>query len=171
MTTPPAPTTDPPAPPAPTPPPAPPSPPTPPPADDEAAKLRAALDDERKQRKAAEAKLDRLSREGMTEQERLIAEAKAAGKAEAAAEHARDLAAARFLAVAAGRLAAPDKALARLDLDKLVKDSKPDEAAIAAAVDDLAAIPAPPGHVPPGPRTTAPPGSGDFFRDTLNAVR
>lgn len=176
MTTPPAPAppTDPPAPPAPAPtPPAPPSPPTPPapPDGDELAKLRAVLDDERKQRKAAEAKLDKLTRDGMTEQERLIAEARAAGKAEAADEHARALAAAEFRAAATGRLAEPDKALARLDLGKLVKDGAPDKAAIAEAVADLAAVPAAPGHVPPGPRSTTPPGSGDFFRDTLNAAR
>jgi hypothetical protein len=130
------------------------------------------LDDERKQRKAAEAKLDKLAKDGMTEQERLVAEARAEGKAEAADEHARALAAAEFKAAAAGRLANPEGALARLDLSKLVKDGKPDTAAIAAAVDDLAAVPAPPGRVPAGPRTPgAGPGEGDWLRAQVNAAR
>jgi hypothetical protein len=169
-------TTPPPAPPAPAPTPPAPTPPAPTPpaptppapaADDEVTKLRAVLDDERKQRKAAEAKLDKLTRDGMTEQERAVATAKAEGRAEAAAEHARDLAAAEFRAKAAGRIADPAAALAVLDLDKLVKDGKPDEAAIAKLVDQLAVVPAPPGRVPPGPRQT-PAGDGDWIRDQLS---
>jgi hypothetical protein len=161
--------TTPPAPPAPTPPaPTPPAPTPPaPPADDELTKLRAVLDDERKQRKAAEAKLDKLARDGMTEQERAVATAKAEGRAEAAAEHARDLAAAEFRAKAAGRISDPAAALAVLDLDKLVKDGKPDEAAIGKLVDQLAVVPPTPGRVPPGPRQTGS-GDGDWLRDQLN---
>jgi hypothetical protein len=172
MTTPPAP----PAPPAPTPP-APPAPappaPTPPPAPaagsdaEELAKLRAILDDERKQRKAADDKLAKLERSAMTDQEKAVAEAREQGKAEAADEHAKALAAAEFRAAATGRLVNPDKALARLDLAGLVKDGKPDTAAITAAVDDLAAVPGQPGRVPPGPREPGSPADGDFFRDTM----
>jgi len=177
MTTPPSPPA-PPAPPAPTPPapptgqpPAPPTPPTPPapPADDELTKLRAVLDDERKQRKAAEAKLDKLTREGMTEQEQAIATAKAEGKAEAAAEHARALAAAEFRAQAAGKITNPDAALAVLDLGKLVKDGAPDKAAIAAVVAQLAVVPPPPGHIPAGPRQPSPNG-GDWMGDQLRSI-
>ena len=176
MTTPPSPPA-PPAPPAPNPPaptpPAPtppaPTPPAPAPADDELTKLRAVLDDERKQRKAAEAKLDKLTREGMTEQEQAIANAKAEGKAEAAAEHARALAAAEFRAQAAGKITNPDAALAVLDLSKLVKDGKPDTTAIAAVVAQLAAVPPPPGHIPAGPRQPSPNG-GDWMGDQLRSI-
>jgi hypothetical protein len=174
MTTPPTPPA-PPAPPAPNPPaptpPAPtppaPTPPAPAPADDELTKLRAVLDDERKQRKAAEAKLDKLQQQGMTEQEQAIAAAKAEGKAEAAAEHARALAAAEFRAAAAGKIADPDAAISKLNLDALVKDGKPDTAAITALVGQLAAVPPPPGHIPPGPRQQPANGESDFFRATL----
>jgi hypothetical protein len=172
MTTPPAP----PAPPADPPPPAPPAPPTPPPTPpappagsdaEELAKLRGILDDERRQRKAAEDKLGKLTKDAMTEQERAVADAREQGKAEAAAENAQALAAAEFRAVAAGRIAKPEAALARLDLAKLVKDGKPDTAAIKAAVDDLAAVPPPPGRVPAGPRDPGAPANGDFFRDQM----
>jgi hypothetical protein len=173
MTTPPTPPAPPappaPNPPAPTPPPAPPTPPAPP-ADDELAKLRAVLDDERKQRKAAETKLDKLTRDGMTEQEQAIAAAKAEGKAEAAAEHARALAAAEFRAQAAGKITNPDAALAVLDLGKLVKDGKPDTAAIAAVVAQLAVVPPPPGHIPAGPRQPSPNGGGDWMGDQLRSI-
>lgn len=177
MTTPPAPPAPPVPPPTPpTPPPAPPTPPPTPPAppappagspEEELARLRAVLDDERKQRKAADDKLAKLTTAAMTEQERAVATAREEGKAEAAAEHAQALAAAEFRAAAAGRIAKPEAALARLDLAKLVKDGKPDTAAIKAAVDDLAAVPPPPGRVPAGPRDPGGPANGDFFREQL----
>ena len=170
---PPAPPPTPPAPPSGGPPPSPPTPPAPPapPAgspEEELARLRAVLDDERKQRKAADDKLAKLTTAAMTEQERAVATAREEGKAEAAAEHAQALAAAEFRAAAAGRIAKPEAALARLNLGKLVKDGKPDTAAIKAAVDNLAAVPPTPGRVPAGPRNPGNGATGDFFRDTLS---
>ena len=100
----------------------------------------------------------------MTAEQKALADAKAEGRAEAAAEHARELAAAQFRAAAAGKIADPDAALELLDLAKLVKDGKPDQAAITAAVERLAAVPPPPGSVPPGPRSPGPAAEPDFFR-------
>jgi len=104
----------------------------------------------------------------MTDQERAVAEAKAAGRAEATQEANLKLAAAEFRAKAAGRIANPDAALAALDLTKLLgKNGEPDTAAITALVEQLAVVPpAPPapGYIPPGPREPAPPGgTGDDF--------
>ena len=73
-----------PSPPAPSPPaPAPPAPSPPAPAPeprDEAAELRAALEQERDARKRLEADLAKAQQQGMSEQERAVAEAKAAGR-------------------------------------------------------------------------------------------
>jgi hypothetical protein len=102
-----------------------------------------------------------------------IAAAREQGRAEAAREAALRLAAAEFRAAAAGRLANPDAALGVLDLAKLVKDGEPDKDAIAALVDQLAAIPpAAPGRVPPGPRSTGPAngGGGDWVREGAAAA-
>jgi hypothetical protein len=106
----------------------------------------------------------------MTDAEKAIAEAKAAGRAEAAQEANLKLAAAEFRAKAAGRIANPDAALAALDLAKLLgKNGEPDTAAIAALVEQLAVVPPPPpapGYIPPGPREPSPPGGDetDFIR-------
>jgi hypothetical protein len=173
---PPAPPPTPPAPPTPPPPsggPPPPTPPAPPAGspEEELARLRAVLDDERKQRRAADEKLAKLTADAMTEQERAIATAREEGKAEAAAEHALALAAAEFRAAAAGVIANPEAALAVLDLRKMVKDGKPDTEAIKAAVAQLAAVPAPGGRVPPGPRDPgAPAGDRDWIREQMGRV-
>ena len=55
-----------------------------------------------------------------------------------------------------------------LDLAKLLKDGKPDKTAIGKLVEQLAAVPAAPGHIPAGPRD---PGNanGDLFRDIAAA--
>jgi colicin import membrane protein len=175
VTTPPAPAPPAPAPPAPAP--APPAPPAPPPAPpngaptaEDLAKVTAALDEERKARKRLEADLAKAQQQGMTDAEKAIAEAKAAGRAEAAQEANLKLAAAEFRAKAAGRIANPDAALAALDLTKLLgKNGEPDTAAITALVEQLAVVPPPPpapGYIPPGPREPAPPGGPetDFIR-------
>jgi hypothetical protein len=172
MTTPPPAPPAPPNPPAPAPP-APPSPPAPPPAadppkpPDDLAELRASLDAERKRTRKLEADLAKAQQQGMTDAEKAIADAKAEGKAEAAREAALRLAAAEFRAAAVGKIADPDAALDVLDLAKLVKDGEPDKKAIAAVVDRLAAVPPPPGHIPPGPRQQPANGETDFFRATL----
>jgi hypothetical protein len=168
----------PPAPPAPPTPPAPPAPqgdpPKPPAADppkpaDDLAELRRSLDAERTARQKAETALTKLQQQGMTDAEKAIAEARAEGKAEAAADHARALAAAEFRAQAAGKIAEPDAALELLDLAKLVKDGKPDKDAISAAVTRLAAVPPAPGHVPSGPRQPAGNGGTDWLGQTIRA--
>ena len=118
--------------------------------------MTAALEDERRQRRKVEADLEKLRTQGMTDQERAIAEARAAGKAEAESAAAHQLAAAEFRAQAAGKLANPEAALAVLDLAKLLKDGQPDRDAIAAVIAQLAVVPPPPGHVPAGPRARRP---------------
>jgi hypothetical protein len=128
--------------------------------------VEAALAEERRLRAEDRKALDQLKRDGMTEQERAVAKARDEGKAEAALEHAQELAAAEFRAQAAGRITNPDAALAVLDMAKLLKDGKPDKGAIGKLVDQLAAVPPAPGRVPAGPRD---PGSanGDLFRDIM----
>jgi len=173
MTTPPAPPAPPaPAPPAPAPPaPAPPAPPAPappaPPADpaDSVARLEATVAQLRREAHDRDTELTKLRQQGLTDAEKAIAKAKEEGRAEAAAEHARALAAAEFRAQATSRLADPEAALAVLDLEKLVKDGQPDKKAIGKLVDQLAAVPPPPGRVPPGPMPGAPNPEHDWLRD------
>jgi hypothetical protein len=101
-----------------------------------------------------------------------IAAAREQGRAEAAREAGLRLAAAEFRAAAAGRIANPDAALGVLDMSKLVTDGEPDKDAIAALVDQLAAIPpAAPGRVPAGPRSAGPAnGGGDWVREGAAAA-
>jgi hypothetical protein len=107
----------------------------------------------------------------MTEQEKAVAKAKEEGRAEAAAEAARGLAAAEFRAQAARRITNPEAALAVIDLAKLLKDGKPDTKAIAALVEQLAAVPAPPGKVPAGPRDPGSNGgNADWMGDQLRTI-
>ena len=170
MTTPPqppAPPQPPPAPPTPPPTPDPPNPPAPAPAPtaEDLARLQAALDEERRQRIEAGKQLDKIKADSMTEVEKQVAKAREEGREEAAAEHARELAAAEFRAQAAGRITNPDAALAVLDLGKLVKDGKPDKAAIGKLVDQLAVVPPAPGKVPAGPRDPGGNGNADWLGD------
>lgn len=178
MTTPPGPpappTPAPPAPPAPAPPaPTPPAPPAPAPAPtaEDIARLTASLEEERRQRIEAKKELDRLRAEGMSDAEKAIAKAKEEGRAEAAREHSLSLAAAEFRVQAAGKLVNPDAALAVLDLAKLVKDGEPDKKAIAKLVEQLAAVPPPPGRVPPGPRDPGGNGAADWLGDAVRRVQ
>jgi hypothetical protein len=169
MGTPPEPPAPPPAP-APTPP-APPAPPAPAPTADADAELRAALDQERKARKDLETELAKVRQQGMSEQEKLIAKAREEGKAEAAHAAALVVAAAEFRVQAAGKIADPEAALAVIDMSRLLDDKeRPDKAAIGKLVGQLAAVPPPPGHVPPGPRDPGN-GQGDWLRDQMKGVR
>jgi hypothetical protein len=145
--------------------------PAPAPAEPQSAEqLRAALDAERKQREETQRALDKLRGEHMTAAEKALAAAKEEGRAEVRGEAALALVAAEFQVQAAGRIAAPDAALAVLDLAKLLgADGKPDKAKIAKLVEQLAAVPAPgapPGRIPAGPRQEPPngAGAGDFIR-------
>jgi hypothetical protein len=133
------------------------------------AKLQAALDEERRQRAEDRKTLDKLKADAMTEGEKAIAKAREEGRAEAAQEHAEQLAAAEFRAQAAGRITNPDAALAVLDLAKLLKDGKPDKTAIGKLVDQLAVVPPAPGRIPAGPRD---PGNGaaDWLGDAARSA-
>ncbi len=162
-----------PPPPAPSPPaPPPPAPPAPPsngaPTAEDLAKVTAALEEERKARKRLETDLAKAQQQGMTDTEKAIAEAKAAGRAEAEQEAGLKLVAAEFRARAAGRIANPDAALAALDLAKLMgKNGEPDTRAIEALIEQLAVVPPappPPGYIPPGPRLDVPPEDNDWLR-------
>jgi hypothetical protein len=192
MTTPPTP--QPPAPPAPPapgqpsgdpPPPAPPTPPAPPapgqpsgdppqPQPQDVAGLMAALEAERAQRAEVQKALDKLRADAMSDQEKALAAAKAEGRAEAAHEAALLVAAAEFRLAAKDRIVNPDAALAALDLAKLLDaHGKPDTKRIAALVDQLAAVPAPAGHIPAGPRQGSNNGAsgGDWLRTVAQRAR
>jgi hypothetical protein len=162
--------------------PAPPAPPAPPPSNGpppdpaaELATLKAALEDERRQRRETEAKLAAATRAQMSDDDKRLADAEAKGKAAAVREAGLAVAAAEFRAAAAGKLADPAAALALVDLSKFVADDgKVDTGKITELIDKLAAQvpapPAPPGRVPPGPQG-APPGEADFFGQGLRRGR
>lgn len=84
-----------------------------------------ALAEERKARRAAEKQLEDLRKAQMTEQEKAVAEAKAAGLAEAAKVAGPRLVRAEFRATAAGRVDKDtlDAYLEDVDLAKFVDDS------------------------------------------------
>jgi hypothetical protein len=140
-----------------------------------ARELRTALDRERQARKGLESQLAKLQQASMSEQEKAVATARDEGRAEARAEAARELAAAEFRHAATGKIADPDGALAIIDLAKLVTaDGQPDRKAIAAIVEQLAAVPQqqqPAGRVPAGPRQPAPQAEGDFLRQAMSQQR
>lgn len=131
-----------------------------------------ALDRMKADKKAAEteaktlrAELDKIRQASMSETERAVAEAKAAGRTEAASEFGKELAREKFDALAGRRNADFDtaKALEYVDLSKFLgEDGRPDPKAIAAAVERL--VPQAAGGPPSfdgGPRGTAPKG-GDM---------
>lgn len=113
--------------------------------------------------KAAQRELEEARKASMSESEKAIAEAKAAGRTEAATEFGQELARERFDALAGRRN--PDfdtaKALEYVDLSKFLgEDGRPDAKVIAAAVERLVPVAA---NTPPsfdgGTRTPAPAGS------------
>jgi hypothetical protein len=123
------------------------APPAPPAADPPADKaptaedvraLTDALANERKRREQTQGELDELRKAAMSDNEKAIAEAKAAGRAEAMTEVNARLLAAEVRAVAADRLADASDAVRLLDLDDLANtDGTPNEKAIVAALDKL----------------------------------
>jgi flagellar biosynthesis/type III secretory pathway protein FliH len=150
----------------------PPAPPAPAPDSPEGklARAEAALDQERAQHRTAQQELARLRREGMTDQERLVAEARQAGKAEALQAAGLQVAAAEFRALAAGKLADPAAALEDLNLARFVgEDGTVNKRSLAAMVDRLAAAAAPlapkPGSIPGGPHGAT--GETDFIRQAM----
>lgn len=140
-----------------------------PPTKDEYNELKAAINEERKARKAAEDKLSKVEKDHMTEQEKAIREARDAGRQEAVIAAGRRLAAEMFKAQAAGKIADPAAALELFDLSKFVReDGEPDTSAIAKVVERLTPAMAPPntGRVPAGPRSDNEDG-GDFIRQAM----
>lgn len=107
---------------------------------------RKALDEERRARRAADkalkdaaAELEKLRSASMSDQEKAVAQAKAAGRAEAVQETASRLVRAEVRALAAGKLADPADAIYLLgDLsDYVASDGDVDSKAIAKAIDAL----------------------------------
>jgi hypothetical protein len=126
-----------------------------------------ALDEERAARRAAEKlakahadELDKLRKATMSEQEKAVAEAKAAGRQEALAEANSRLLRSEIRAAAAGKLADPGDAAALLgDLDQFLdKSGEPDVKAITSAIDAL--VKAKPYLAPAGARPGGLPGGG-----------
>jgi hypothetical protein len=110
--------------------------------------LKAALARERRdrqksetERKRLEAELADMTAKSQTDQERAVAEAKAAGRAEAAAEYNGRLLKAEVRSRAAGKLIKPEHATALLDLSAFAPNEAGefDVEAIDAAVADLLA--------------------------------
>lgn len=88
--------------------------------------------------------LERIQREALPEQERLVAEAEARGTAAAAAKFAARIVDAEVKAAAAGRPVDVDALLEGLDRTRFLTDEgEPDTAAIAAWVDRIAPAPDP----------------------------
>jgi hypothetical protein len=126
-----------------------------------------ALDEERAARRAAEKlakenadELDKLRKATMSDQEKAVAEAKAAGRQEAMAEANARLLRSEIRGAAAGKLADPGDAAALLgDIDQFLdKNGEPDSKAIASAIDAL--VKAKPYLAPAGARPGALPGGG-----------
>jgi hypothetical protein len=83
--------------------------------------LKTEAGDYRRRLRNAETELEKLKTAALGDQERAVAEAKAEGKREAAAEHGRRLLEAQIRAAAAGKLRDPDDAIRYLDVDKLLE--------------------------------------------------
>lgn len=141
-----------------------------------------ALDEERKARRAAEksakdatAELEKLRKSSMTDAEKAIAEAKAAGRQEALAEANDRLVSAEIRSAAAGKLADPGDAVIHLgDLTRFTNvDGDIDARAITSAIDALVKSKpylAPAGSRPgPLPGGGAKPSSGFSINDDIRA--
>jgi len=156
----------------PAPPPTPPPPPEPP-QDDTASELRTALEQERRRHRETMQTLAALQQQGMTDQEKAVAEAKALGRAEAIKEAGLKVAAAEFRAMAAGKLADPDAALELLNLSQFVDDNGDvDKKALAKMVERLVAQLAPAGaRIPAGAMGDGSGGDPDFLRAIIGKAR
>lgn len=130
--------------------------------DDAAGGKRAVLADlarERKERKAAQAELEKLRKASMTDQEKAVAEAEARGRLEATKEMASSRLRDRVELAASGRLANPKLAPGLLgDLEQyLAEDGNIDEQAIKKSIDDLLKTDP---YLAPGAKPGALPGGG-----------
>lgn len=143
--------------------------------------LLADLRSERQKRQKLEADLETERKSRMTAEERVVAEAKAAGRAEAAAEFAAERARLHAMATAAGKVVDPGDAVALLgDLSRFVDksgdiDAKEIEKAVSQLVKDkpyLAPAGTKPGPLPGGGQA---PTTGQSFdsliRDMANRRR
>lgn len=115
-------------------------------------------EDRAKENAGAQKELEKLRSASLSDTERAVAEAKAAGRTEALIETGRRLAAAEFRAAAAAAGLDVAEVLDLVDLARFVgEDGTPDEKAIAAAVNKLVALRGEPSPQPPpgldlGPR-------------------
>lgn len=123
-------------------------PPATPPADatpeapgtDEAEKWKALSRKNERELKKVQAELEKAQQASMSENERAVAEAKAAGRAEAITELNRERVADKVAIAAAGKLADPSDAAAFLgDLDQFIVSGQIDERSISKAIDALVA--------------------------------
>jgi hypothetical protein len=126
----------------------------------------------RTEAKAAASELETLRQASLSESERAVEDAEQRGRSAAATEYGKELAQTRFDAIAGRRN--PDfdtaQALEFLDLGKFLgEDGRPNDEAIAAAVERL--VPAPNSGPPSfdgGARTSAP--LGDFNQELRRAA-
>jgi len=108
-----------------------------------------------------------LKQQGMTDQEKALADARAEGRAAAVKEGGLRLAEAEFRVLAAGKLADPSATLELLDLSRFVNDDgEVDKDAMAKLVDKLIAQMPAAGRIPSGPQGAAP--EDDFLRSALS---
>lgn len=148
-----------------------PTPPAEPPKDDTDWKAESRKWEQRAKDNSAAAKaLEKQQRDSMTDADKAVAEAKAAGRSEAATEFGKRLARTEFDALAGRRNADFDtaSALEYIDLSRFVgEDGEPDTKAIKAAVERLVPTPtAGPPSFDGGARTPAgaTKGMNDFIR-------
>jgi hypothetical protein len=145
-------------------------------------KLKKALEAERagrrdaeRSRKAADSELEKLRTASLSETEKAIAEAKAAGRTEALAETGKRLAAAELRAAAAAAGLDVAEVLDLVDLTRFVgEDGNPDEKAIAEAVTKFAGLRGEPAvttrpGLDLGPRASAMPLNGDPILGALKS--
>jgi hypothetical protein len=98
--------------------------------------LRGEAMEARRRLRKLEGELERLKREGLSEQERAVAEAEARGREQALAEAGTKLLEAQVRAAAAGKLRDPDDAVRYLDLRELVELDE-DERELGKRIDKL----------------------------------
>lgn len=116
--------------------------------------LKAEAADYRRRLRTTETERDELKRNGLSDQERAVAEAEARGRAAADVEHGRRLLEAEIRAAAAGKLQDPADAIRYLDLEALLELDERHrgadlEKAIAKLLEDKAYLAVPNGDGPP----------------------
>lgn len=106
--------------------------------DGEAEKWKAMARKHEREAKKAQAELEKAQQSSMSDQERAVAEARSAARAEAFAEAQRDRLRDKVELAAAGKLADPSDAPVLIgDLDRFIVSGEIDTRSIASAIDDL----------------------------------